>query len=144
MHGQSQARRWRRNSAPFQMAACLALPPARSTPLTSIRVEWLRRSHFFLKIKEIGTANGYVVASTCFIAHCLYTPGRIYSRTTAMVVTKNHSIEKAEVEHVLASGIFDRSPGLAQLLTYVCNKYFEGRASEVKEYNIAIEALGRP
>ena len=61
-----------------------------------------------------------------------------------MVETKNHSIEKAEVEHVLASDIFDRSPGLAQLLTYVCNMYFEGRASEVKEYNIAIEALGRP
>jgi hypothetical protein len=61
-----------------------------------------------------------------------------------MVETKNHSLEKAEVEHVLASGIFDRSPGLAQLLTYVCNKYLEGRAAEVKEYNIAVEALGRP
>src|SRR6266704_4269872 len=61
-----------------------------------------------------------------------------------MVETKNHLPEKAEVEHLLASGIFDRSPGLAQLLTYVCNKYFEGRAAEVKEYNIAVEALGRP
>jgi hypothetical protein len=61
-----------------------------------------------------------------------------------MVETRNHSEEKAEVEHVLASGVFDRSPGLAQLLTYVCNKYFEGKAAEVKEYNIAVEALGRP
>jgi hypothetical protein len=60
-----------------------------------------------------------------------------------MVDTKNHSVEKAEVEHVLASGIFERSPGLAQLLTFVCNKYFDGTAAEVKEYNIAVEALGR-
>src|SRR6266704_1188529 len=61
-----------------------------------------------------------------------------------MVETKNHLPEKAEVEHLLASGIFDRSPGLAQLLGYVCNKYFEGRSPEVKEYHIAVEALGRP
>jgi hypothetical protein len=60
-----------------------------------------------------------------------------------MVDTKNLSIEKAEVELVLASGIFERSPGLAQLLTFVCNKYFDGTAAEVKEYNIAVEALGR-
>jgi hypothetical protein len=61
-----------------------------------------------------------------------------------MVETGNRSLEKAEVGHVLASGIFDRSPGLAQLLTYVCNKYFEGRSTEVKEYNIAVDGLGRP
>src|SRR5258708_35145321 len=52
--------------------------------------------------------------------------------------------EKAELETILASGVFGRAPGLAQLLGYVCNKYFEGEASQVKEYNIAVEALGRP
>ena len=52
--------------------------------------------------------------------------------------------EKAELETILASGVFSRAPGLAQLLAYVCNKYFEGEASQVKEYNIAVEALGRP
>jgi len=60
-----------------------------------------------------------------------------------MVETKDHSLEKAEVQQVLASGIFDRSPGLAQLLSYVCNKYFDGTSAEVKEYNIAVDALGR-
>ena len=61
-----------------------------------------------------------------------------------MVVTKkNCSLEKSELEHLLTSGIFDRSPGLAQLLTYVCNKYFEGSSAELKEYSIAVEALGR-
>jgi hypothetical protein len=44
---------------------------------------------------------------------------------------------------VLASGIFHRAPNLANLLTYVCTRYFEGAAGEIKEYNIAVEALGR-
>jgi hypothetical protein len=52
--------------------------------------------------------------------------------------------EKREVESILASGIFNRAPNLAHLLTYVCAKYFGGTASEIKEYNIAVEALGRP
>jgi hypothetical protein len=51
--------------------------------------------------------------------------------------------EKRELESVLASGIFHRAPNLANLLTYVCMKYFEGAADEIKEYNIAVEALGR-
>jgi hypothetical protein len=52
--------------------------------------------------------------------------------------------EKREVETILASGIFNRAPNLAHLLKYVCTKYFEGAAREIKEYNIAVEALGRP
>jgi hypothetical protein len=52
--------------------------------------------------------------------------------------------ERREVEVILASGIFNRAPNLAQLLQYVCNKYFEGASEEIKEYNIAVEALGRP
>jgi hypothetical protein len=61
-----------------------------------------------------------------------------------IVVAGEFAAEKAELDHVLASGIFDRSPGLAQLLTYVCSQYFQGTAAEIKEYNIAVEALGRP
>jgi len=45
---------------------------------------------------------------------------------------------------VLASGIFSRAPSLEQLLSYICRKYFEGQADQIKEYNIAVEALGRP
>src|SRR5580658_5238062 len=52
--------------------------------------------------------------------------------------------EKAELEAVFASGIFNRAPGLAHMLNYVCTKYFEGESDQVKEYNIAVEALGRP
>ncbi|HMC58732.1 MAG TPA: hypothetical protein VKJ01_06040, partial [Candidatus Solibacter sp.] len=52
--------------------------------------------------------------------------------------------EKHELDTILASGIFSRAPNLAQVLTYVCARYFEGAAEQIKEYNIAVEALGRP
>jgi Malectin domain len=51
---------------------------------------------------------------------------------------------RAELEAIFASGIFAKAPSLALLLDYVCTKYFEGSASQIKEYNIAVEALGRP
>lgn len=51
--------------------------------------------------------------------------------------------EKQELGAVLASGIFSRAPNLEHLLTYVCAKYFEGSANQIKEYNIAVDALGR-
>jgi len=51
---------------------------------------------------------------------------------------------KAELDAVIASGIFAKAPSLALLLEYVCNKYLEGQAEQIKEYNIAVEALGRP
>src|SRR5208283_1019524 len=50
----------------------------------------------------------------------------------------------SEVAVVLASGIFGRAPNLVQILTYICAKYFEGSQEAIKEYNIAVEALGRP
>jgi hypothetical protein len=52
--------------------------------------------------------------------------------------------ERAEVEAVLASGIFERSPSLAHIFVYICQKYFEGSADQLKEYNIGVDALGRP
>ncbi len=52
--------------------------------------------------------------------------------------------EKQEVEAVLTSGIFSRAPNIALLLKYVCRKYFEGAAADIKEYNIAVDAFGRP
>ena len=52
--------------------------------------------------------------------------------------------ERHELQAVLSSGIFNRAPNLAHVLTYVCDKYFEGSGNQIKEYNIAVEALGRP
>jgi hypothetical protein len=58
--------------------------------------------------------------------------------------TADFAQEKNELQTVLASGIFNRAPNLAHVLTYVCEKYFEGAPEQIKEYNIAVEALSRP
>jgi hypothetical protein len=51
--------------------------------------------------------------------------------------------EKAELEAVLASSLFARTPSLANLLSYLCRKYFQGEADLLKEYTIGVEAFGR-
>lgn len=50
----------------------------------------------------------------------------------------------AEIAVVLASESFNRAPSLAQFLGYVCRKALSGEAGQIKEYNIAVEAFGRP
>lgn len=51
--------------------------------------------------------------------------------------------ERAELEAILNSGIFSRSPILATFLKYICERYFEGDTDGLKEYCIAVEALKR-
>ncbi|MGQ9916747.1 MAG: malectin domain-containing carbohydrate-binding protein [Bryobacteraceae bacterium] len=52
--------------------------------------------------------------------------------------------ERAELKAILASEAFQRAPTLAQVLSYICEKCFAGQQELIKEYNIAVEALGRP
>jgi hypothetical protein len=52
--------------------------------------------------------------------------------------------ERAEVDDVLSSGVLGRTNNHVRLLTFVCEKYFEGALDEIKEYSIAVHALGRP
>lgn len=52
--------------------------------------------------------------------------------------------ERDEYESILSSGTLNRAPNLVLLLRYICEKYFAGEADQIKEYNIAVEALGRP
>ena len=61
-----------------------------------------------------------------------------------MPTTAKFERERQELASVLESGIFNRAPSLAQLLIYICEKFFEGEGSQIKEYNVAVEALGRP
>ena len=61
-----------------------------------------------------------------------------------MNTARDFELERAELQSVLASGILDRAPNLALLLTYICEKYFEGATEQIKEYSVAVEALGRP
>ena len=52
--------------------------------------------------------------------------------------------ERAEIDGILSSGVFGRSNNHVRLLAFVCEKYFEGAIDEIKEYSIAVHALGRP
>jgi hypothetical protein len=52
--------------------------------------------------------------------------------------------ERAELRRVLASRAFSRAPALSRILSYICEKQFQGESGNIKEYNIAVEALGRP
>jgi hypothetical protein len=53
-------------------------------------------------------------------------------------------VEREELAALLASGMLGRTNNLVRLLSFVCDKYFAGQLDEIKEYNIAVEALGRP
>jgi hypothetical protein len=52
--------------------------------------------------------------------------------------------ERAELDAILASGMLGRTNNLVRLLTFVCEKHFEGATVEIKEYNLAVQVLGRP
>lgn len=51
--------------------------------------------------------------------------------------------EQKELASVLAVPAFARSTNLVRLLTFICEKYFEGKTEEIRETTIAIHALGR-
>jgi hypothetical protein len=57
---------------------------------------------------------------------------------------KRLEAERAELETLLGSGVLGRSNNLVRLLTFVCDRYFEGAIDEIKEYSIAVQVLGRP
>jgi len=51
--------------------------------------------------------------------------------------------ERAEVATLLASRDLQRAQNLQRILAFICERYFEGRTDEIKEYTIAVHALGR-
>lgn len=51
--------------------------------------------------------------------------------------------EKQELEWVLSHPEIRRSASLVRFLSFVCNKHFDGKSQEIREYTIAVEALGR-
>jgi hypothetical protein len=55
----------------------------------------------------------------------------------------NEDRERSELEAVLASTLFMRAPDLSKILKYVCEKRFTNQTDAIKEYNIALKALGR-
>jgi hypothetical protein len=55
----------------------------------------------------------------------------------------NEQLERSELDTVLASTMFSRAPDLSRILKYVCEQHFSNQADAIKEYSIAVEALGR-
>lgn len=51
--------------------------------------------------------------------------------------------ERRELERVLAHPDISRSASLVRFLSFICAKYFDGQSDEIREYSIAVEALGR-
>ena len=51
--------------------------------------------------------------------------------------------ERDELNWLLTSGVLGRSSNLARMLTFVCEKHFQGQDEQITEYSIATEALGR-
>ena len=50
---------------------------------------------------------------------------------------------RSELKAVLDSREFSRAPALAKLLLYLCEKTFDGKVHEIKEFSIATEVYGR-
>ena len=51
--------------------------------------------------------------------------------------------ERAELDWLLESGVLGRSANAVRVLRYICEESAAGRADRLKEYTIAVEALGR-
>jgi hypothetical protein len=51
--------------------------------------------------------------------------------------------ERAELQAVLQSHLFTRSPTLTHLLSYVCEKTFAGESAQIKEYSVGLDVFDR-
>jgi len=71
--------------------------------------------------------------------------GRITMGTSTVIepLSEIVEVERQECEWLLTSGILGRSNNLARVLRYICEEHFQGRDEHIKEYTIAVEALGR-
>jgi hypothetical protein len=52
--------------------------------------------------------------------------------------------ERAEFDSVLKSPLLMRSPSVLRVAEYIARKYVEGDVDGIKEYSIAVDALGKP
>ena len=64
--------------------------------------------------------------------------------TTAEPGTVETEMQRAELHAVLQSELFARSPALANLLSYLCEKMLAGEGDQIKEYSLAVDVFRRP
>jgi hypothetical protein len=63
--------------------------------------------------------------------------------TTGSAESVDRELERAELATLLEAKEFVRAPKLANLLSYLCEKFFAGEANQIKEYSIALEVFQR-
>ena len=66
-------------------------------------------------------------------------PGKSPSNTISEAPTE----ELAELAAVLSSKTFSRAYNQTAILTYICQEYAQGHGGAIKEYTVAVSALGR-
>jgi hypothetical protein len=62
---------------------------------------------------------------------------------STMVTSISWEEERAELQAVLHSPGFARSPALSHLLSYLCEKTFAGETDQIKEYSVAVDVFDR-
>jgi hypothetical protein len=60
-----------------------------------------------------------------------------------MEASASVELQRAEVELVIKSGVFVKAPRLERFFEYICRLELSGEGDRIKEYSIAVEALGR-
>lgn len=67
---------------------------------------------------------------------------RFPGRSVESTVNKFEA-ERAELDSLLNSETFGRGGNVTKILSFVCEKYFQGSTDDITEYDIAVQALGR-
>jgi len=62
---------------------------------------------------------------------------------SAITESTTWEAERAELEKILHSPLFSRSPALTHLLSYLCEKKFAGETEQIKEYSVAVDVFDR-
>ncbi len=62
---------------------------------------------------------------------------------SATIESVGWQAERAELQAVVESPLFSRSPALAHLLSYLCEKTFAGETEQIKEYSVALDVFDR-
>ena len=97
--------------------------------VTYIRIRWAISSQIWVILLPLSTSAAIL--------------GHSWGRGAVESTVSNFEAERAELDSLLNSEMFGRGNNLSKILSFVCEKYFQGSSGEVKEYDIAVHALGR-
>ncbi len=110
----------------------------KACPLRSVTVQWtgaprVRLRTWFIKTHRDSQRAGSNMPSDLPLS--LHDP--------AQKPPPEFAEERQELEWLLRHPEMARSANLVRFLSFICNRYFDGAADDIREYSIAVEALGR-